>query len=125
MEKLEISFQVVLDGIIMHPYAIAIFEDKLYWSDFQTRSIESCNKFTGKEHHTIVRAQHELIIYGIHIFHPATHQRLDNPCSLAFCSDLCLLRGNVGYTCACPENKILSSDGHTCKGKVNIYLTLR
>lgn len=109
----------------MYPYAIAIFEDKLYWSDWHTRSIESCNKFTGKEHHTIVREQHELVIYGIHLFHPVLHQRIDNPCSLAFCSDICLLSGTTGYTCSCPQDKILSADKHTCKGKECVLFVTR
>lgn len=102
----------------MHPYAIAIFENKLYWSDWHTKSIETCDKFTGKEHHTVVREQRDLLIYGLHIFHPVLHQRVDNPCLLAYCSDICLLRGDTGYTCACPQNKVLSADRHTCKGKL-------
>lgn len=102
----------------MHPYAIAIFENKLYWSDWHTKSIETCNKFTGKDHHTIVRAQQGLLIYDVHVYHSVLHQRTSNPCLLAYCSDICLLRGDNDYTCACPENKVLSPDGHTCKGKL-------
>lgn len=34
---------------------------------------------------------------------------------MAFCSDICLLSGST-YTCACPQDKELSNDKHTCKG---------
>lgn len=106
---------MVLEGVARHPYAIVVFENRLYWSDWVTRSIESCNKFSGKDHQTIIKKDQELI-YGMSIFHSALHQRSDNPCLSALCSDICLLKGK-SYTCACPTNKKLGSDGHICKGK--------
>ncbi|XP_060527930.1 putative vitellogenin receptor [Cylas formicarius] len=105
--------RIVLEGIAKHPFAIAVFEDRLFWSDWETHSIQICNKFTGKNHSTLIKDENEFI-YGISIFHSALHERTENPCSLAFCSDICLLNGD-GYTCACSEGKILGSDNHTCK----------
>lgn len=104
--------RMILAGIVKHPYSIAVFEDKLYWSDWSTYSIQSCDKFTGKNHKTIVREKKEFI-YGVHIFHSALKQRLNNPCKSAFCSDICLLSG-MSYTCGCSEDKTLSADGHNC-----------
>lgn len=95
-----------------HPYAIAVFEDKLYWSDWATHSIQSCDKFTGKNHHTLIKEKKDYI-YGVHIFHSALKQRTSNPCSTAFCSDMCLLSGE-SYSCACSQDKTLSPDKHTC-----------
>lgn len=60
-------FQTVLHDVAKHPYAIAIFENRLYWSDWSTNSIHSCNKFTGKDFNTLV--QKDETVYGIHIFH--------------------------------------------------------
>nr|AZN28756.1 vitellogenin receptor [Colaphellus bowringi] len=105
--------RIVLEGVVKHPYAIAVFEDKLFWSDWATHSIQTCDKFTGKNHHTIVKEEHDYI-YGISIFHSALHRRIDNPCALSYCSDICLLKGKT-YNCACPENKVLGSDSHTCR----------
>lgn len=105
--------RMVLKGLIKHPYAIAVFENKLYWSDWGTRSIESCNKFTGKNHHTLIKEDREYI-YGISIYHANNRKKIHNPCSSAFCSDICLLKG-ASYKCACPQNKELNSDQHTCK----------
>ncbi|KAG5883038.1 hypothetical protein JTB14_028377 [Gonioctena quinquepunctata] len=105
--------RIVLEGIVKHPYAIAVFENKLYWSDWATHSIQSCDKFTGKNHSTIVKEDHDFI-YGISIYHSALHKRLDNPCALSYCSDICLLNAK-SYSCACPENKVLGSDKHICR----------
>ncbi|KAI4466638.1 vitellogenin receptor-like protein-related-related [Holotrichia oblita] len=106
--------RVILEGIVKHPYAIAVFEDKLYWSDWNTHSIQTCDKFTGKNHHTLLKEKKEYV-YGLHIFHSALKQqgRDGNPCDRAFCSDLCLLSGRT-YSCACTQDKVLSADKHVC-----------
>ncbi|CAH1974934.1 unnamed protein product [Acanthoscelides obtectus] len=107
------DIRVVLGEIEKHPYSLAVFEDRLYWSDWSTRSIQSCEKFTGKEYRTVV--EDKQLIYGVSIFHPVQRRRKDNPCERAPCSDLCLLKDAKGYGCACPLGKVLSSDGHVCK----------
>ncbi|KRT81424.1 EGF-like domain containing protein, partial [Oryctes borbonicus] len=106
--------RIVLQGIVKHPYAIGVFEDKLYWSDWNTRSIQTCDKFTGKNRRTLLKEKKEYI-YGLHIFHSALKRARsdDNPCAKAYCSDLCLLSGQ-SYSCACPQDKILSEDKHIC-----------
>lgn len=55
-----------------HPFAIAVFEDTLYWSDWHGRDIQACNKFTGKDHRVIIREKTKgNFIYGVHVYHPA------------------------------------------------------
>lgn len=109
--------RMVLEGVVKHPFAIAVFEDRLYWSDWATHSVQSCDKFTGKNHSTIVKDnQNHGFIYGLSVFHSAILSRTENPCAFAFCSDICLLNGPANYTCACPENKELAADKHTCRG---------
>nr|CAI5853203.1 unnamed protein product [Callosobruchus analis] len=96
------DIRVVLEEIEKHPYSLAVFEDRLYWSDWSTRSIQSCEKFTGKEYRTVI--EDKQLIYG--------RRRKDNPCEKAACSDLCLLKDTKGYGCACPLGKVLGNDGH-------------
>ncbi|KAF5291298.1 hypothetical protein FQA39_LY03449 [Lamprigera yunnana] len=104
--------RIILENIIKHPYALAIFENEVFWSDWTSNTIESCEKFTGKNHNVIVKEREH--IYGVHIYHPALQSYKRNPCHMSFCSHICLLSG-AEYTCACPENKILGTDKHTCR----------
>lgn len=107
--------RIILDGIVKHPYAIAVFENRLYWSDWSTHSIQSCDKFTGKNHQTLIKEQKEYI-YGITIYHPNNHKKPPfNPCAHNPCSDICLVNGPLSYTCGCPQNKELSFDKHNCR----------
>ena len=53
--------RVILADVIKHPFAIAVFEDKLYWSDWDKLNIESCNKFTGQDLESLVEGE---FIYG-------------------------------------------------------------
>lgn len=55
------NHRIVLHKKNHHPYGIAVFEDQLYWSDWESKSIESCNKYTGKESETITDGE---LIYG-------------------------------------------------------------
>lgn len=47
--------RVILEGVFKHPFALDVFGDKLYWSDHDTKSIEYCDKFTGKNHDVMVQ----------------------------------------------------------------------
>lgn len=61
-------FQIVLAESIKHPFSIAVFENKLYWSDFNGQEILSCNKFTGRERLSLARESNS-DIYGVHFYH--------------------------------------------------------
>lgn len=45
----------VIDGVLKHPYGIAVFENDIYWSDWKTKSIEKCNKFNCKKREIVAR----------------------------------------------------------------------
>lgn len=51
----------VLENFVQHPFGLAVFESRLYWSDWMTMSIESCDKFSGKNHEVLVQGEQ---IYG-------------------------------------------------------------
>lgn len=95
-----------------HPYGIAVFHDTIFWSDWDSRSIQSCDKFTGKNIKTIIRNE---TIYDVEVFHPALQPNVENPCLDSRCSHLCLLNVNNSYTCDCPKMMELSRDQHTCR----------
>ncbi|PIO41005.1 hypothetical protein AB205_0078420, partial [Aquarana catesbeiana] len=41
--------QTVVKGSLPHPFALTLFGDTIYWTDWTTHSILACNKFTGEE----------------------------------------------------------------------------
>ncbi|XP_030378935.1 putative vitellogenin receptor isoform X2 [Scaptodrosophila lebanonensis] len=101
----------VLDGMLKHPYGLALFEDDLYWSDWGTKSVHVCDKFTGKRHRVITR---DRTIYAVHVYHPAKQPRLSHACLSSRCSHLCLLAESNSFTCACPDGMRLSEDQRRC-----------
>ncbi|XP_058975127.1 putative vitellogenin receptor [Musca domestica] len=103
--------RTVLEDILKHPYGLAIFEDKLYWSDWGTKSIHSCNKFTGKDHKIITK---DRTIYAVHIYHSSKQKKVAHECERARCSHLCLLAENNRYSCACPDGMQLGPDHLRC-----------
>ncbi|GAB1865448.1 Putative vitellogenin receptor [Camponotus japonicus] len=105
--------RVVLDDIIQSPYSLAVFENKLYWSDWHENTIQSCDKFTGKDWKIITHTS--AIPYDIHIDHSAIKPKIPNPCHSNPCSELCMLNRNNGYTCGCTIDKELKADNHTCR----------
>ncbi|XP_049944498.1 vitellogenin receptor-like [Schistocerca serialis cubense] len=106
--------RVILETAVKHPFSIAVFENTLYWSDWEDQQIASCHKFTGKNYKVMLRSLRSHI-YGIKIYHPALHPSMENPCKDAGCSDICMLAPNSSYTCACPVDKELGFDQHSCR----------
>uniref|UniRef100_A0A182IR31 Uncharacterized protein n=1 Tax=Anopheles atroparvus TaxID=41427 RepID=A0A182IR31_ANOAO len=102
---------VVLSDVLKHPFSIAVFNDRIYWSDWDTRSIQSCDKFTGKTRRTVV---HDRMIFDVHIYHSSIQPKGKHACLNHTCSHLCLLTSNATYACACPEGMQLHPDKHTC-----------
>lgn len=46
--SLWVTRQAVVKGSLPHPFALTLFEDTLYWTDWNTHSILACNKYTGE-----------------------------------------------------------------------------
>lgn len=49
--------RVILTDQVNHPYSIAVLGNRIYWSDWETESIRSCDKFNGKNLELIVSGQ--------------------------------------------------------------------
>ncbi|XP_017777455.1 PREDICTED: low-density lipoprotein receptor-related protein 1 [Nicrophorus vespilloides] len=96
-----------------HVFAIAVWENYVYWTDWETKSIERCHKYHGNDCKTVLTTIHRPM--DLRVVHPLRQPQTDNPCLNANCSALCLLAPNKErYTCACPENYILDVDGKSC-----------
>ena len=60
-----------------HPFAITIFEDELYWTDWHTKSINKANKFHGNAVETVKNRLH--FPMDIHTLHPQRQPEGDHP----------------------------------------------
>uniref|UniRef100_A0A8C3Y834 LDL receptor related protein 4 n=1 Tax=Catharus ustulatus TaxID=91951 RepID=A0A8C3Y834_CATUS len=94
--------KAVISQGLPHPFAITVFEDSLYWTDWHTKSINSANKFTGKNQEIIRNKLH--FPMDIHTLHPQRQPAAGrNRCgdNNGGCTHLCL-PSSKDYTCACP-----------------------
>ena len=108
-----------------HIFAISVFEDYIYWSDWETKSIERCHKYSGSDNKTVLSTIHRPM--DLQIYHPMRQPWPEhNPCeNNGGCEALCLLSpdpeiwGNgasvLRKTCACPLSFFLRPDGLTCQ----------
>uniref|UniRef100_A0A3Q2H8C7 Low-density lipoprotein receptor-related protein 2 n=1 Tax=Equus caballus TaxID=9796 RepID=A0A3Q2H8C7_HORSE len=95
----------VYDGMLPHPFAITIFEDTIYWTDWNTRTVEKGNKYDGSDRMVLVNTTHKP--FDIHVYHPYRQPIVNNPCGTnnGGCSHLCLIKaGGKGFTCECPDS---------------------
>ena len=108
---------------IKHPFSITVFEDFVYWTDWETEAIHKTNKFTGNEVHNVAVNLYSPM--DIHVYHPMRQPASPSACGAnnGGCSHLCLPRPQVAprSVCACPNGVSLKADGLTCDvpGKFN------
>lgn len=110
---------IVLSGQkVPHVFAITVFEDFLYWTDWNLKAISRANKFTGENMQIILNSTHRT--YDVQVYHPLRQLSYPNPCEKSGCSHLCLLapgtvnEGPVVARCACPNQFYLAADQKTC-----------
>lgn len=128
-------FQLILSDVPKNPFGIGIIGNRLFWSDWGTRDIQSCDKFTGKNREIEVQKKKvfreyffhliflvtQTVIYSfvdfkidLHIYHPGLMPKTHYPCTSSPCSHLCLTTVNKLYTCACPVGMELGPDKSRC-----------
>ncbi|TNM89007.1 hypothetical protein fugu_005261 [Takifugu bimaculatus] len=100
---------------IPHIFAMSLFEEYIYWTDWETKSINRAHKTLGTNKTVLISTLHRPM--DIHIYHPYRQPGVENhPCQInnGGCSNLCLISPGGGYTCACPTNFYLAADGKQC-----------
>uniref|UniRef100_A0AAQ4RSN1 EGF-like domain-containing protein n=1 Tax=Gasterosteus aculeatus aculeatus TaxID=481459 RepID=A0AAQ4RSN1_GASAC len=114
--------RVLIGSQLPHPFGLTVHEDKLYWTDWQSKSIQSADKLTGLGRRTLAENLENLM--DIHMFH-RHRQTVRNPCALnnGGCSHLCLLApAPKASSCACPTGINLQTDGKTCTPGMSSFL---
>uniref|UniRef100_A0A671R1W1 Low-density lipoprotein receptor-related protein 1-like n=1 Tax=Sinocyclocheilus anshuiensis TaxID=1608454 RepID=A0A671R1W1_9TELE len=106
---------IVLNQDIPHIFAMTLFEEYIYWTDWETKSINRAHKTLGTNKTMLISTLHRPM--DLHIYHPSRQPEVsDHPCQVdnGGCSNLCLLSPGGGYKCACPTNFYLAADGKQC-----------
>lgn len=109
--------EIITGAKVPHVFALSVFDDYMYWTDWNLKAILKANKFTGEDFQFLRNTTHRP--YDIHIYHPLRQIPYHNPCgdNNGGCSHLCLLSPNyekVTYSCACPDQFYLDHDNKTC-----------
>lgn len=117
---------VLLEGV-RHAFAITLFENKLYWSEWETRSIFSTDKGVGRVIRqvgttNVTQVKTDLFRpMDLHVVHAVRQQSASNPCAVdnGGCEFLCLLSAITPerFSCVCPTGVKLASNGKNCKRK--------
>ncbi|XP_057608840.1 prolow-density lipoprotein receptor-related protein 1-like isoform X4 [Chionomys nivalis] len=97
---------------IKNPFSVAVFEDKIFWSDLKTRTIQHMEKMTGKDRTVLIKRSGQP--FALKIMHEVLQPRSSSPCLDRGCSHLCLLSPRAKGSCRCPVGLLLADDGITC-----------
>ncbi|XP_029697135.1 low-density lipoprotein receptor-related protein 5 isoform X2 [Takifugu rubripes] len=106
---------------LSHPFGLTQYQDFIYWTDFNLRSIERADKRTGLNRTVVLQGQLELML-DILVFH-SSRQEGGNTCSLnnGNCAHLCLATP-AGAQCCCASHYTLNSDGQNCSAPTSFLL---
>lgn len=99
-----------------HVSSLTIFNEYLYWSDWNLRQVVRANKWTAKNESVLATTLQ--LPNDLRIIHPLRQPDIENPCGTnnGDCSHLCLIaEGGKSATCACPDQFILLDDGKSCE----------
>lgn len=104
----------VISKGLPHPFAITIFEDAIFWTDWHTKSITTASKTTGAG----LRVIHDHLHFpmDIHSYHPQRQPKFRNKCGTnnGGCAHMCL-PNKKSFSCICRMGQKLKSDKKSCQ----------
>ncbi|CAN7998808.1 unnamed protein product [Ixodes hexagonus] len=112
----------LIESGLPHPFAVTIFEDTLYWTDWQTKSIHTASKFGHQQPSVLYpKLSYPMDIKVVQSLRQPEGRM--NPCTAIAnkCSHICV-SNNESATCACPSGLDLLQDGISCMEKPDTFL---
>ncbi|KAK0395085.1 hypothetical protein QR680_001108 [Steinernema hermaphroditum] len=94
---------------LKHPFSLTVFEERLYWTDWEHDGVLTANKFNGKDIATIMSGVRGPMT--VRVYHELVQPELPDKCQYHACDHLCLPRSRIGnhsvqvpYTCECSRD---------------------
>lgn len=124
MDGSDSKFVLVDPSEISRPFSISVFEDSLYWTDWNTNSIRKVNKHTGRSILTLSLGSYSVM--DIKVYHEMRQERhfAENAtalCNSKQCQFMCLPAAKVNamtpltVSCVCANGFELNADQRTCR----------
>lgn len=108
---------------VVHPFAITVFRNHLYFSDWTRHAVVKVEKFSGNESRVLLANLGQPM--DVHVYHSARQPPASNPCnnSKCNCSQLCLITPipKRDCVCRCRTGYQLADDGKSCN-KLETFL---
>ncbi|XP_017285989.1 low-density lipoprotein receptor isoform X2 [Kryptolebias marmoratus] len=114
----------VISGVenLYRPFSLAVFEEKVFWTDTSSSAIFSANRLTGKDITQLVSdlgQPEDMVLYHSFKQPLGVNWCIQGNIMNGGCEFLCLPaplteESAVKYTCACPDNKTLDTDKKKC-----------
>ncbi|VDM94868.1 unnamed protein product [Thelazia callipaeda] len=97
---------------VKHPFSLTVFEDRLYWTDWDHEGVLTANKFTGSDFKTVMNGVSGPMT--VRVYHELAQPDHPNKCADHECEHMCLPKAHLPvnkdsrfsmkgrpYTCAC------------------------
>jgi len=80
----------VIVSTALHPFAMTLFDQHIYWTDWNTRSIYRANKYDGSDQIVMIMNLPQRPM-DIHVWAKSKQQQCTNPCNQfnGGCSHIC------------------------------------
>lgn len=100
-----------------HPFALAVYGDFIYWTDWLLHAVIRADKFTGQ--YVVLLRRDVARPMGIVTVANDTDDCFSNPCLIqnGFCEEICGLSAAGTVECSCAEGRVLSEQGR-CRAKI-------